>query len=46
VLGREHLSTLATMSNLAGVLDSQGKYEATEAMNRQTLALQETVLGP
>jgi hypothetical protein len=34
------------MSNLAGVLDSQGKYEATEAMNRQTLALQETVLGP
>jgi tetratricopeptide (TPR) repeat protein len=45
VLGREHPSTLTTMSNLALVLDSQGKYEAAEAMNRQTLSLKETVLG-
>jgi hypothetical protein len=45
VLGREHPSTLTTMSNLAGVLDRQGKYETAEAMNRQTLALKETVLG-
>jgi hypothetical protein len=28
------------------VLDSQGKYEEAEAMNRQTLALKEKVLGP
>jgi hypothetical protein len=33
------------MSNLALVLDRQGKYEEAEAMNRQTLALKETVLG-
>jgi hypothetical protein len=45
VLGREHPSTLATMSNLAQVLDHQGKYEEAEAMNRQTLALKESVLG-
>jgi tetratricopeptide (TPR) repeat protein len=34
-----------SMSNLALVLESQGKYEEAEAMNRQTLALSETVLG-
>jgi tetratricopeptide (TPR) repeat protein len=33
------------MSNLAHVLGRQGKYEDAEAMNRQTLALKETVLG-
>jgi tetratricopeptide (TPR) repeat protein len=33
------------MSNLATVLDSQGKYETAEAMNRQTLSLKDTVLG-
>jgi hypothetical protein len=33
------------MSNLALVLGRQGKYEDAEAMNRQTLALSETVLG-
>ncbi|KAF1935581.1 hypothetical protein EJ02DRAFT_484297 [Clathrospora elynae] len=33
------------MSNLAQVLESQGKYEDAESMNRQTLALKETVLG-
>jgi hypothetical protein len=31
---------------LATVLDSQGKYEAAEAMDMQTLALKETMLGP
>ena len=45
VLGKEHPSTLTSMSNLAGVLGHQGKYEEAEAMNRQTLALSETVLG-
>jgi tetratricopeptide (TPR) repeat protein len=44
-LGREHPSTLTSMSNLALVLESQGKYEEAEAMNRQTLALKETVLS-
>jgi hypothetical protein len=33
------------MSNLAGVLNSQGKYEEAEAMNRETLARSEKVLG-
>lgn len=34
------------MDNLAGVLDSQGKYEEAEAMNRRTIAQSEKVLGP
>jgi tetratricopeptide (TPR) repeat protein len=46
VLGREHPSTLTSMSSLALVLDSQGKYEEAEAMNRQTLVRYEKVLGP
>ncbi|OSS43186.1 hypothetical protein B5807_12172, partial [Epicoccum nigrum] len=45
VLGREHPNTLASMNNLALVLDSQGKYEEAEAMHRQTLATREKVLG-
>jgi hypothetical protein len=46
VLGPKHPDTLTSISNLAAVLKSQGKYEEAEAMNRQTLALKETVLGP
>jgi hypothetical protein len=33
------------MSNLAEVLNSQGKYEEAEPMYRQTLARREKVLG-
>ena len=33
------------MSNLAGVLDRQGKYADTETMNRQTLKIREEVLS-
>jgi hypothetical protein len=46
VLRRKHLDTLTSISNLALVLGSQGKYEEAEAMNRQTLAQREKVLGP
>jgi hypothetical protein len=46
VLGPEHPDTLMSMSNLAEVLNRQGKYEEAESMNRQTLARQEKVLGP
>jgi hypothetical protein len=42
-MGRYHPDTLTSMSNLAGVLQSQGKYEEAEAINRQMLALKETV---
>jgi hypothetical protein len=35
-----------SMSNLAGVLTRQSKYEEAEAMSRQTLAQREKVLGP
>jgi hypothetical protein len=45
VLGREHPDTLTSTSNLALVLGSQGKYEESETMNRQTLAQREKVLG-
>jgi hypothetical protein len=34
------------MSNLALVLDSQGKYEEAESINRQTLTRREKVLRP
>ena len=34
ILGKEHPETLASMNNLAGVLDSQGKYEEAERIYR------------
>ena len=45
MLGKEHPDTLTSMNNLAEVLGSQGKYEEAERINRQTLALRESVLG-
>jgi tetratricopeptide (TPR) repeat protein len=45
-LGQEHPDALTSMSELALVLDMQGKYEEAEGMNRQTLARREKVLGP
>ena len=45
MLGKEHPSTLASMNNLALLLNSQGKYEEAVAMHRQTLALSVKVLG-
>ena len=42
---KTHPSTLTTMSNLALVLDRQGKYANAEAINRQTLEIREEVLG-
>jgi tetratricopeptide (TPR) repeat protein len=42
---KRHPDTLTTMSNLALVLDRQGKYAEAEAMNRQTLEISEEVLG-
>ena len=44
ILGREHLSTLASMNNLAEVLSSQGNYEEAEQIHRQALTLRENVL--
>jgi hypothetical protein len=41
----EHPETLASMNNLALVLNSQGKYDEAEAMYWQTLQLKERVLG-
>jgi hypothetical protein len=38
-------STLIRMSNLAGVLERQGKYEEAESINMQTLAQYKKVLG-
>ncbi|KAK5214570.1 hypothetical protein LTR72_012257, partial [Exophiala xenobiotica] len=37
VLGEEHPSTLASMNDLAIVLEQQGKYEEAEQMHRQAL---------
>ncbi|KAF7508555.1 hypothetical protein GJ744_009104 [Endocarpon pusillum] len=43
--GKKYPETLASVNNLALVLDSQGKYEEAERIHRQTLALSESVLG-
>jgi hypothetical protein len=45
VLGKEHLTTLTNMVNLAEVLRRRSKDEQTEEMLRQVLGLMETVLG-
>lgn len=37
---------LTSMSNFAGVLGRQGKYEEAELINRQTLARSEKVVWP
>ena len=42
----EHPDTLTRVSNVALVLRHQGKYEATEAMNRRALEEFEKALGP
>jgi Tetratricopeptide repeat len=44
-LGKEHPHTLTSVSNLARVLESQGKYEAAEEMNRRALDGSEKALG-
>jgi hypothetical protein len=40
-----HPTVHHSMSNLAEVFSRQGKYEAAEALHRQTLQLREKVLG-
>ena len=44
-LGKKDPATLASMHNLALVLDHQGKYAKAETLYRQTLKLAEQVLG-
>jgi hypothetical protein len=45
VLGPEGLFGLMSISDIAGILDSQGKYEAGEEMYSQVLELRKKVLG-
>ena len=45
MLSKEHPDTLATMGELANVLDNQGNYKQAEEMHRQALGLREVVLG-
>ncbi|KAH0559111.1 hypothetical protein GP486_004323 [Trichoglossum hirsutum] len=45
LLGRENPSTLTSMSNLASLLDNQGKYERAEEMHQQALDGYEKLLG-
>jgi Flp pilus assembly protein TadD len=46
VLGPQHPDTLKTRSNLAIVLEVQGKYAEAEAEDRAVIKLREKVLGP
>ncbi|KAF7537222.1 hypothetical protein G7054_g3866 [Neopestalotiopsis clavispora] len=43
--GPTHQDTLASMNNLANVLDDLGKYEEAEEMGREVLELKKSVLG-
>ena len=45
LLGAEHPDTLASMSNLALVLRSQGRYDEAEQMHRQILQSKRKTLG-
>ena len=45
VLGLEHQDTLASMSNLANVLQEQGQWQEAEQMYREVLEVQRRVLG-
>jgi tetratricopeptide (TPR) repeat protein len=45
VLGHDHLKTLVSMNNVAGVLSGQGSYAEAETMHRETLKLSKKVLG-
>ena len=45
VLGKEHPSTLASLSNLATMLRDQGIYKKAEEITRQALEVKEQVLG-
>jgi tetratricopeptide (TPR) repeat protein len=44
-LGKEHPDMLASVSNLATILQSQGKYEEAESMNQRALEGFEKALG-
>ena len=46
LLGPEHPNMLVSVSNIALVLQNQGKYEEVERMSRRALAGREKVLGP
>ena len=45
-LGPEHPTTLATLTNLGGVMMLQGKFKEAERVFRRVLAAREKVLGP
>lgn len=45
-LGKEHPSTLTSMSNLAAVLNDQRKYEESASVTRAVLEVQRERLGP
>lgn len=45
VLGEEHPETVMSMSNIAKVLSSQGKFAVAEAKHRETLVIRERVFG-
>ena len=45
LLGEEHPNVTTSLNNLAGLYESQGRYEAAEPLYRQALTIAEKVLG-
>ena len=45
VLGLEHPNTLASMNNLANVLQEQGQWQEAEQIHREVLEVRRIVLG-
>ncbi len=45
LLGENHLNTATSLNNLAGLYESQGKYDQSEPLYIQALEIAERVLG-
>ncbi|RFP51491.1 MAG: tetratricopeptide repeat protein, partial [Limnothrix sp. CACIAM 69d] len=45
MLGTDHPSTATSLNNLAGLYESQGRYEAAEPLYRRSLEIREQGLG-
>ncbi|CUS09266.1 unnamed protein product, partial [Tuber aestivum] len=46
ILGPDHPNTLTIVSNMASILQDQGKHNESETMNRRALEERQKFLGP
>ena len=46
VLGPDHASTATSLNNLAGLYDTQGKYDLAEPLLKRAIAILDSAFGP